>query len=63
MNCCKTCGHPFPTDEELDEFEELCKPLIEYLQTKHNPHTWIILQWNGAWLAKDDFSIPFKVPD
>ena len=63
MMCCPTCEHPFPTDEELEEFEELCRPLVEYIQKKHNPHNWIILQWDGAWLAKDDFSVPFKVPD
>ena len=29
---CENCGSYFPTDEDINEFEELCKPLVEYIQ-------------------------------
>ena len=44
----RTCSEP---DKELeqqqrdrDEFEALCRPLVEYLQKKYHPHAWIITE-------------------
>ena len=50
-------------DPELKEFQDACRPAIEYLQTKCNPHTRIIVEWDRASLTDDRLGIPFAVPD
>ena len=51
------------SENGIEEFETLCRPLVEYLQKKHDPHTWIIIEWDRATLAKDRYGVPFQVPD
>ena len=36
------------TKEQLIEFEQLTKPLIEYIRYFYTPHTKIIIDWNDA---------------
>lgn len=52
-------------DDELDEIEKLCAPLIEFLQRhdKCTPYSWIIVQWNGVTFMPESIWLPFKVPD
>lgn len=63
-------GFSFPPDKELEqqqrdmeEFKELCRPLVEYLQKKYHPHAWIIIEWDRATLTEDVRGVPFQVPD
>ena len=56
------------SEEELNELENLCAPLVKYLQTNHKrivaPYSAILIQWDGALLLpKGAVYIPFKVPD
>ena len=48
---------------DKEELETLCTPLVEFLQKKCNPHTWLIIQWDGVALAQDRAWLPFKLPD
>ena len=41
------------TGEELLEFEQLTKPLVEYIRNKHTPHTKIIIDWSDATITED----------
>lgn len=41
------------TKEQLIEFEQLTKPLIEYIRNFHTPHTKIIIDWNDATITND----------
>lgn len=41
------------TGEELLEFEQLTKPLVEYIRNKHTPHTRIIIDWSDATITED----------
>lgn len=52
-----------PTDRDLDELKELCRPVVEYLQKKYHPHARIIIEWDRASLTEDLCGIPFQVPD
>ena len=36
------------TQEQLNELEELSKPLIKYLNENYNPHTIIIVDFSSA---------------
>ena len=54
------------SERDLEEFEKLCAPLVEFIQQRHdkcNPYSWIIIQWNGVAFMPDSFWFPFKVPD
>ena len=51
------------SERDLVEFEELCRPLVEYLQKKYHPHAWIIIEWDRATLTEDVRGVPFQVPD
>ena len=54
------------SERDLEEFEKLCAPLVEFLQqrpNKYNPYSWIIIQWNGVAFMPDSFWFPFKEPD
>lgn len=53
---------PF-TDSEIKEFEELCRPVVEYIQKKYHPHTRIIIDWDRASIYEEQMGIPFQVPD
>ncbi len=48
------------SERDLEEFEKLCAPLVEFLQQRHDK---IIIQWNGVAFMPDSFWFPFKVPD
>lgn len=50
-------------ERDLKEFEEVCRPVVEYIQKKHHPNTWIIIEWDRATLTEDTFGVPFQVPD
>ena len=41
------------TKEQLIEFEQLTKPLIEYIRNFHTPDTKIITDWNDATITND----------
>ena len=51
------------SEDDSKEFEDLCRPLVEYLQKKYHPHAWIIIQWDRATLTQDLCGVPFQVPD
>ena len=51
------------SDDELDELEKMCAPLVEYLQTKCNQHSWIIVQWEGVAFIQDSAWLPFSIRD
>ena len=51
------------SEADRKEFVRLCTPLVEFLQKKCTPHTWIIVEWDRASLTQDRLSVPFKVPD
>lgn len=42
------------TKEQLKEFEQLTKPLIEYIRNFHTPHTKIIIDWDDATITEDN---------
>lgn len=50
-------------NRNLEEFSEMCRPLIEYLQKKCHPHTKIIIEWDRATLVEDTLGVPFRIPD
>lgn len=58
---------PFDDDEcaehDSEEFKEICRPAVDYLQKKHHPHARIIIEWDRASLVEDLFGVPFQVPD
>ena len=51
------------SDEKRDEFEKLCKPLVEFLQRKCDMHCWIIVKGNVIVFLCDRGHLPLKVPD
>ena len=50
-------------ERDLYEFEELCRPIVEYIQKKWHPHTRIIIDWDRASLCEEQLGVPFRVPD
>lgn len=57
---------PFDTERmnrDLEEFREICRPVVEYLQKKHHPHAHIVIDWDGTMLTEDLCGVPFEVPD
>lgn len=57
------------SDAELEELENLCAPLVKYLQTNHkrcNPFSAVIVMWDSVIFAGGEggnIYFPFKVPD
>ena len=47
---------------DMNEFEELVKPLVKWLQENTNPHTHIIVNFDSAELVSGQIGIPFKYP-
>jgi hypothetical protein len=45
------------------EFEELVKPLIQYLQDNYHPHARIIIDWESAELVEGIKAFTISVPD
>ena len=58
--------NPYWADADIDEFEKLCRPIVEHMQ-KHierfDPHSTIIIAVDGAKLVRDEISVPFALPD
>lgn len=46
--------------EEIKEFEELVKPIMEYLIEKHNPHTTVIITDNYAKIVTDELGTTLR---
>ena len=51
------------SDADIEEFKKLVAPLVEYLQTKCDLHTSIIVEWDRAVLIENVFGISCEVPD
>ena len=49
--------------EKLKELEELCRPVVEYIQKQWHPHTRIIVDWDRASVFEEQYGVPFQVPD
>ena len=52
-----------PENEKMREFEELVKPLNEWLQKNYTPHHQIIIRNDGAEIVQGVMGVPFKVVD
>ena len=50
-------------DKKLKEFNELCKPINNWLQKNFDPHTKIIIENDHAEVVQEVMVIPFKVVD
>ena len=48
---------------DIDKFKKVCRPVVEYIQNKHCPHTQIIIGWASAVLVSEEMGTPFEVPD
>lgn len=46
--------------EEIKEFEELVKPIMEYLIEKHNPRTTVIITDNYAKIVTDELGTTLR---
>ncbi|MBR2519061.1 MAG: hypothetical protein IKE46_04660, partial [Selenomonadaceae bacterium] len=46
-------------DADIEEFQKLVAPLVEYLQTKCDPHTSVIVEWDRGVLVKDICVVAF----
>ncbi len=47
---------------EMEKMEKLAKPLAEYLEKNHHPHTAIIITADRVTVVEDLMSVPFKNP-
>lgn len=45
--------------EKIKEFEELAKPLMEYLHNNFHPHAQIIINWDGAEVVEGKIGVPY----
>ena len=45
--------------EKVKEFEELAKPLMEYLHKNFHPHAQIIINWDGAEVVEGKIGVPY----
>lgn len=43
------------TEEEAKQFEDLCKPLVNWLNEHGNPHSKIIIETDGAELVSGSY--------
>ena len=58
---CKFCSVEHCTDRnENKKFEELAKPLMEYLHKNFHPHTQIIINWDGAEVVEGKIGISYS---
>lgn len=53
----------YQKDSKLVEFQELTKPLVEWLQKNGNPHQTIVITQIQAKLVSDELGVPFNVSD
>lgn len=49
----------FKMNEQVKEFEELVKPLMEYLHKNFHPHAQIIINWDGAEVVEGKIGVPY----
>lgn len=49
----------FKMNEQVKEFEELAKPLMEYLHKNFHPHAQIIINWDGAEVVEGKIGVPY----
>lgn len=50
-------------NEKFKEFEELTKPLNDWLQKNGHPHQQIIITFEGAELVEGILVVPFSIKD
>ena len=46
-----------------EEFKEVCRPVVEYIQKNYTPHTRVIIDWASAILLSEEMGTPYQVPD
>lgn len=51
------------SEDDIDEFEEICRPVVEYIQKKWHPHTRVIIDWDRASIYEERLGIPFHFGD
>ena len=51
------------TDEKMQEFQEVCRPVVEWLQVNGNPMMQIIIEQDFARLWNSEMGVPFEVRD
>lgn len=44
--------------EKIKEIEQICAPIVEYLEKNYNPHNTIIIKSDSIKLVSDEISIP-----
>ena len=47
----------------MEELEELCKPLVDFLKEHYDLHTSIIISQDYIRLVRDEIGIPLEVKD
>lgn len=45
-------------EKEIEMLRDMCKPLIEYLNERHDPHTSIVVNGNEIKIVHDMLGIP-----
>ena len=45
--------------EQVNRFEELAKPLMEYLHKNFHPLAQIIINWDGAEVVEGKMGVPY----
>ena len=48
------------TKQKMEEFENLTKKLMEYIDREHNPHTTIIITTTSAELLSGEYAVTNK---
>lgn len=49
--------------KEVCKLQELCKPVNDWLQKNHNPHTKIIIETDHVELVQELMGAPYEVLD
>lgn len=49
------------SDKDMELLKEMCKPLIQFLIDKHNPHTTIEITTNLIKVKEEINSLPIKL--
>ena len=45
-------------DEGIEELENLCKPIVEFIKKNYDSHTYIEISENSIYLRQDIIGIP-----
>lgn len=51
------------SDEDIEEFKNLCAPVVEWLQTKRDNMETVIITVDYCKVVVDGIGVPFKLPD